>query len=575
MQLPVTLVSGSTTSPFLINPDGWVVIEAGAASASVQYTTGTPGDIAAGTATWLTVGSFTGNTAVRADEELADTWVKVTATGGDITYHVEGELSKADRLTLRGYKRTTINNLGAAYSLDATGNVTGLVGPGGTINTLALRTTPVRVATFGDSTANIGGLQVPSSQDISKVSVSTWQSGLVQPILTGEKYYLGSVYPQAYLVANGGISGQTTTQMLARDTLAASSTRYAVTDIINLAPDVVLLRGGSINDITGVTTGTLAATVTAVYANHCQIIQRLLSANIKVIDSGIFGFSGSATDPAATRSALLQLNTLFAAYADQYKDSVVFISPLGVLSDSTGAFLPGISTDGVHLIAQGGYKHGLLEAEAVTRFFGQSTQTRYQGANVVSNAMMANTSVVAFGTVANGFSSISATNCTRQNAKVESINGKSFQTCEAVISATNASLQFILPFDPSATGANMTAPLNLQIGDVYGFEYDYIVQPVSGMSTVSFTEAKRIDIRDAVGSGRIAISVGTASNNVITGAYQGKAVFPPVVFGDVQANLLNTSQFYLQIIVAESSGIFKVGVSNVRIVKLNQPVVTM
>jgi len=131
MQAPITLTSGSTTDPFLVNPDGWVLIEAGSSTVTLQYTTGTTTDIAAGTATWITAGSYTGFTAVRADEELADTWVKLTASGGSATYHVEGELSKADRLTVRGYKKSGINNFGATYSTDTSGNVTGLVGPGG------------------------------------------------------------------------------------------------------------------------------------------------------------------------------------------------------------------------------------------------------------------------------------------------------------------------------------------------------------------------------------------------------------------------------------------------------------
>lgn len=131
MQPAITLASGSTTDPFFVQPDGWVIIEAGSASATLQYTTGTPADITNGTATWVTAGSYTGFTAIRADEELADTWVKLTAASGSITYHVEGELSKTDRLTIRGYKKTSINSVAPSYSLDSSGNVTGLVAPGG------------------------------------------------------------------------------------------------------------------------------------------------------------------------------------------------------------------------------------------------------------------------------------------------------------------------------------------------------------------------------------------------------------------------------------------------------------
>lgn len=145
MRQSITLASGSTTEPFLVDPDGWVVIEAGSTSVTFEYTIGTPADIAAGSATWLTLGALTGFTAVRSDEELADTYVKLTASGGSITYHVEGVLSKADRLTLRGYKRLGINNFGATYALDSSGNVTGLVGPDGGLVSLG-ETAPLRIA---------------------------------------------------------------------------------------------------------------------------------------------------------------------------------------------------------------------------------------------------------------------------------------------------------------------------------------------------------------------------------------------------------------------------------------------
>jgi hypothetical protein len=188
--------------------------------------------------------------------------------------------------------------------------------------------------------------------------------------------------------------------------------------------------------------------------------------------------------------------------------------------------------------------------------------------------MFANTSTGGTGTIATGIT-VSASNGTRQNAKVESVNGKIYQTMELAITATG-NLGFTLPFDPSSAGANMTAPLNIQIGDIYGFEVDYFVQIVSAMSQLTFTAQANLDVRDSVGSGRVVCSFSTFTPQVITGSFFGKVVMPPFVFGDVQANLLNTSAFGLTIFhTAETSGVYKVGVSNVRVVKLNQPVVTL
>jgi lysophospholipase L1-like esterase len=76
-----------------------------------------------------------------------------------------------------------------------------------------------------------------------------------------DKFALPMLYPQALLVGNGGVSGDTTANMLLRDGNASSSSRKAITDILALRPDVVLLRGGSINDLTGLTSGQVAGQV--------------------------------------------------------------------------------------------------------------------------------------------------------------------------------------------------------------------------------------------------------------------------------------------------------------------------
>ncbi len=252
----------------------------------------------------------------------------------------------------------------ATFATDTSGNVTGLVGPGGgVIRTIAQRKTPVRIATFGDSTANVGATQSPASQDATKYSSSAWQSGLVSIGISGDKWTVPYFYPQAYLVCNGGISGENTTQMLARDSAAYSTTRKAVADVANFSPDVIFLRGGSINDIASVTAGAVAATVATTYANHIAIIGRLAAAGARIVDEGIFGYSGGAAEPQSVRAALVQLNAMFAAYAAQYPNLIEFINPVGLTCDSTGAYLSGMSTDGTHLNGMGSITVARKEAE--------------------------------------------------------------------------------------------------------------------------------------------------------------------------------------------------------------------
>ena len=575
MQAPITLASGSTTDPFLVNPDGWVLIEAGSSTVTLQYTTGTTTDIAAGTAAWVTAGSYTGFTAVRADEELADTWVKLTASGGSATYHVEGELSKADRLTVRGYKKSGINNFGATYSTDASGNVTGLVGPGGgVIPVNGLRTTPVRVATFGDSTANAGGLQgsggAAGLQDLTQMIPDAWNSGQKFYGVGLNRFAADLYYPQIYLVADGGIAGQTTTQMVSRETLAYSTTQKRVQDILDLNPQVVILRGGSINDLLTVTAGTLASTVSTTYANHVTILNRFMSAGVFIIDEGIAGFSNgvnTATDLASTRSAIAQLNALYAAYAAQYPSNIRFLDPVVVgLSDTSGAFVSAATSEGTHPNVYGQMLIGKAEASLISTLFGVSSNIRYPGPNVVSNAMMAN----ATGGVATGYT-VATSVATLANQKVEVISGKVFQTAEWTLGSGTNTATINVPFNPTT--------MSIVSGDVYGFEYDMYFAGLNGYvpDQTKLSITPQVRFINTVGAGDIiqVKSYGVVQNyGPLSNGLIGHIAFNPIKVGDVSANFTTGSRFQLVVTTTETSGAFKMGIGNPRIVKLGQAVTT-
>lgn len=440
---------------------------------------------------------------------------------------------------------------------------------------MPVRSEPVRCVTFGDSTANTGSTQSPANQDTTQIISSAWTAGTVSLNLNIDKYQTHLYYPQLYLVGNGGVSGETTTQMLSRDTAAASVTRYAVTDMLNLNPHVVLLRGGSINDITNATSGNLASKVATAYANHVLIINRFLAAGIQVIDCGIYGFANgsanTATDLASTLSGVTQLNALFAAYAAQFPTRIKFINPVGILSDSTGAYLSTrISSDGTHLTAYGQSLIAQKEALALEELFGPSSNVRYPGTNNVTNALMANTGSVAYGTAPTGFSALTS-NATRQNAKVEVINGKPYFTCEFVISATSNNGQLFIPYDPTGTGT-----MAISSGDIWGFEFDFYVSGLNGYLPTPSSFSALVDTRDSVGSGRVVLNGMAVASSVgqLPSEFYGHLAFPPLKYGDASAGLTTASQFLFQMSSNDTSGTYKLGVSMPRIVKLNQTVVT-
>ncbi len=426
------------------------------------------------------------------------------------------------------------------------------------------RIAPLRVATFGDSTANAGNTRSVTNQDTTQASNANW-GATYSGGLTSDRYALDRAYPQAYLVLNGGITGQTTTQMLARDTLAASITRRAITDVINAAPDVVLFHGGSINDLSTVTAGTVAAQVATTYANHILIIQRFIAAKIPVIDVGIYGFTNgtaiTATDQAATRSALVQLNAMYAAYAAQYPQWIRFVPALGVVSDSTGAYLPGMSTDGTHLNRASQLLMSQQEAIALAQLFGPSAKCRYQGPNLFTNALFANASSgLATGITTGG------TNTTASNTQIQVINGAVWQTADYAITATGNSSTLNIAYTPQSYG--------LTAGDLVGMEVDILIQGLNGYSPTITGLTLRNSTFFTGGSFRTESDMmAGATNGEQISSYIGHINFPPMLFGVSSSSLGTNSSIQLNVQTNDTSGSIRLGFSNPRIVKLNNPVI--
>lgn len=423
----------------------------------------------------------------------------------------------------------------------------------------ATRTTPLRIATFGDSTATVGSAQSPASQDTTRASSSVWNSGTVNLTSYQDRFSVDMFYPQAYLVGTGGIISQTTTQMVARDTLVSSSTRFATSDMINLAPNVVIMRAG-VNDLTGVSAGTVDAAVATALANIKTLIARFNSAGIFVLVEGITSSTGS--NLAVTKAGILALNAQVQAYVATLPNAR-FLSPVGVVSDSTGGYLPNMSADNLHLTAWGQYQLARAEAAILSNVFGQSINHRYPGTNVFTNFTFANqTSGTATGITFN------TTNATAANKKIEVINGLNFQTGEFTLTGASPQCGYLIAYDPTTMG--------ITAGDIYGFECDIYLAGLNGYVPSSAASFFRVDTRDTVGVGRVQIDKALFnSTSSFPDVYTGHITFPPLVYGDSSAGLTTASNWNMTFFPAETSGTLKFGIANPRIVKLNQPVTTI
>ena len=422
------------------------------------------------------------------------------------------------------------------------------------------RTTPLRCATFGDSTANIG---------LGNTDCAVFDAvfpGAGPTVLSYElsKWCAYQFYPQAKMVANGGVSGETTTQMLARDTAVYSATRKSIGDVLNLAPDVVFLRGGSINNLTPITAGNYAATIATCYAEHVQIINRLLSVDIAVVDEGLFGYSGSgATYPDLVRSAILSLNGMFASYVSSLDSNrVVFLSH--GLCNSSGALIEGASNDGTHLNMYGSRVLGEAEAAALALLFGPSGGPRFPGTNLISNPLFANTGSVGYGTAPTGYTA-TGSNATLANAKLEVIDGKLFWTVEATPTTTSNSVSIVTPFDVTTFG--------IVANDVFGFEMDTFISAIDGVSAPP--AATGLYVRNDIyksGAGRLVPSETVSVMGGFPSVYKAHTAFS-YICRENSAALTNSSSAPFLFSTGTLTP-YKVGIACPRLVKLGVSGVT-
>lgn len=440
-----------------------------------------------------------------------------------------------------------------------------------------MRTTPLRVVLFGDSQANVASTSViPDNQDISKSYADVWNSGGKTLRLQARKWQLNSYYPQAWLVGNCGISGSSTFAMLQRDAAAASATRRALKDAIDLDPDVIVYRGGSINNLASVATATdLAARVADAISQNTEILRRMLLANVPVLVTGIYGYSSTtmyAGNPLLIRSGIVQINAALKAICAGNPNMLAYIDPVGTVSDADGNFLDprmfvdtGAGDNGVHVSGWGGNRMASLEAAALAKWFGRSVNRRYRGKNLYADPLLIAEAAQTYGKTYGGLT-CTATNATMANAKLEYIDGKRFQTVEITATAGGGSGEIRIPFNPTASG------LNVAIGETYGIEFDYYLEALTHNPTLR-NEFLRVDFANSVGGGMVSLE-----QAMLDGSNQARQlpatpikrhiVHQPILIGANGADLTAASRWYCNVTLGEIGDKVKIGVAAPSIVKL-------
>jgi hypothetical protein len=418
----------------------------------------------------------------------------------------------------------------------------------------------LRVVTFGDSTANVGRIHSSTAVPINAVAVSGSDTvGIGEMAI----WALPVHFPMAQLIGHFGIDGQDTSLMLADDRQAPFTGQpMAIQDVINIAPNLVILRGGSINDLQGATSSNIGAVVANCVANHRQIVQRMVDGGLKVLDCGIFGYGdgslANAGSPGSVRSALLQVNNALATMAGEFGNAVRYVSPLNALHDASGRFLPGMTNDGIHLSLAGGLAQARLEADVIAPWLGAGTGTAYPGTNLMVNANMQSTGgpgVTPVGYSAFGFDNVV------DNQQVESIGGKTFFTVRVTLPAAGSYVVMRLPFALAGLGAN----------EVIGCEFDFFFDRLSG----SVPRLVEVDARQdfAWGGGTVVHRAGfsaRATSTTTTFPLSGRIVFLPFRL-PASGSSFFPGQTLLGLnlgFAASSSSVVKIGIGNPRLARV-------
>ena len=217
----------------------------------------------------------------------------------------------------------------------------------------------INAGSFGDSIANCA--LYSSGHDLAQVSgtslsATTDRMATVLQVLSG-----GAVRVRF----NGGVSGDNTAQMLARDAAGSSSTRRALTDASSLLCRHLIFSAG-INDLqnptlpAGASAATITAAVTASVANLVKLCQRAVAMGMIPHVPALLGYSyvptsGLATNTLAnvttTQIAIQQWNALARATITAANGALGYFydSFLPFVVDSTGAWLTGMHQgDGLH-----------------------------------------------------------------------------------------------------------------------------------------------------------------------------------------------------------------------------------
>lgn len=341
-------------------------------------------------------------------------------------------------------------------------------------------TARIKVASFGDSYCDIGTVNNTSAQDLRAATSTNGPVGFESTKLGAwlPAFSNGILSPHF----NGGIGGQTTTQIAARATTNTSSTSAKnLIDAQAYGCDVVVLSA-SVNDFLGVTAATSAASVSAITAtaltNLAAIVSKANSLGMYVFFHSVmpYGASPVTSDQAAVNAATATYNAQVKALFDASPNVGVYVDLRQYVVAADGGWNPAyVDAAAIHPNTPGAYRIYSVLASTMLNKLGVSTPRSSfpKATNIFSNAdLSASSAGLATGitvALANGavVSSIPTTTLARSQQFVWTPGN-----------ATGTDSSFIVDVTLGAAGASPYVPLSA--GDNLAMEYDLQIDDGAG-----------------------------------------------------------------------------------------------
>lgn len=443
-------------------------------------------------------------------------------------------------------------------------------------------------AAIGDSIANVSGttsLHNWRTQSVSGNALNPERDAAWLQFLSG-----GTLR----LAANCGISGENTTQLLARDDAAAATNRRAIIDAANLGVQLGTLSIG-INDLqqnifsTTTTTARDTYLTGTLYPALLRILRRTAALGILPVylslggyDYGTFAaanpatFPNGAADVTARRAVIAIVNAYVRDVLIPQVPGAIFVDVNANTVNTDGSWKTGMSIDGLHPSKLGAKTRAEAIVSALLGSVDVLTSLRVyrpggtNSINAFSNPHLEKTSGNGAAGVAAVYSQGGA--ATFSNSVVTAY-GRAWQSTVVTPSAqdANGSAGVVIEFDLSVYGAS---PLvSLAAGDLLGTEALLVIDNgAEGVSpTGVFSFAGRTRMWYAAGASNtyvdgIAYDL-TAANQVnLPGPIKGRLVNPPMPAPDLSANL--TAAKLIVFVFSRVLQPFRVLVSGVGAVKV-------